>query len=475
MTGTAGMAMLGMTLGTRAIAEASVLRLTDCLFAGTLIVVCASMVSYVSRRQSSSLRFAVWFSALMAVAASPLLSGMMWSRGGVVSARMTPAAVTLPGSWALYVFVVWAGGAAWFLIRLGVGLWRLHALRATLAPVDPAKLEPRVRATLNRPGGFGPVPLCTCERVKVPAVIGFFVPVIVVPPWVLDELSAGELNQVLLHELAHLQRWDGWTNLAQQVIKAVFFFHPAVWWIERKISLEREMACDDAVLAETASPRAYAECLKHLAEKTLLRRSLALAQAVLGRVRQTSMRVARILDTGHSRSGKHGWRAAFSLAALVIVCGLIELNEPHLIAFQDASLATSAAAVDPYVVPPVTRVAFKAPESKTTDVMARVVSRMSPVRAIGAEGNPARAIVTRARFQPATRRAKAASLLHLASARRGEVRGPKLIASDAVFVMFANCGYKPDGEPVYEIEVVHVTVLHPSISSKNNEIQHKEI
>jgi beta-lactamase regulating signal transducer with metallopeptidase domain len=71
-----------------------------------------------------------------------------------------------------------------------------------------------------------------------------------------------------LHELAHLRRYDDWTNLAQKLVKALFFFHPAVWWIEKQVSLEREMACDDAVLAETASPRAYAECLAHLAEKT---------------------------------------------------------------------------------------------------------------------------------------------------------------------------------------------------------------
>ena len=93
-------------------------------------------------------------------------------------------------------------------------------------------------------------------------------PVVVVPGWVMQELSADELNQILLHELAHLRRWDDWTNLAQKVVKALFFFHPAVWWIEKRVSLEREMACDDAVIAETASPRAYAECLTHLAERT---------------------------------------------------------------------------------------------------------------------------------------------------------------------------------------------------------------
>ena len=116
----------------------------------------------------------------------------------------------------------------------------------------------------------------------------------------MQELSADELNQIVLHELAHLRRRDDWTNLAQKMVKALFFFHPAVWWIEQKMSLEREMACDDAVMAETASPRAYAECLAHLAEKTLIQRGVALAQAALGRIRQTSLRVAQILDGNRS-------------------------------------------------------------------------------------------------------------------------------------------------------------------------------
>ena len=90
----------------------------------------------------------------------------------------------------------------------------------------------------------------------------------------MQELSAVELNAILLHELAHLRRWDDWTNLIQKIVGAVLFFHPAVWWIEKKLALEREMACDDLVLAKTASPRAYAECLVSLAEKSLLRRGL---------------------------------------------------------------------------------------------------------------------------------------------------------------------------------------------------------
>jgi hypothetical protein len=159
---------------------------------------------------------------------------------------------------------------------------------------------------------------------------------ILIPCWVMQELSSEELNQILLHELAHFGRWDDWTNLAQKVVKALFFFHPAVWWIEKRVSLEREMACDDAVLAETASPRAYAECLANLAEKTLLHRSIALAQSALGRIRQTSLRVAQILDVNRAPVTARASKPAVSLVAgFALACALGISRTPRLIAFAD--------------------------------------------------------------------------------------------------------------------------------------------
>src|SRR5262249_41116238 len=159
----------------------------------------------------------------------------------------------------------------WYLLRIGVGLWHMRVLRKSCVPIDLASLDSAPRATLESVQATRPVRLCVSDSVHVPTAIGLFSPVVILPPWVIEDMSPGEVNQLLLHEIAHLRRWDDWTNLAQKVVKALFFFHPAVWWIETKVSLEREMACDDAVLAETAKPRAYAECLAHLAEKTLIR------------------------------------------------------------------------------------------------------------------------------------------------------------------------------------------------------------
>lgn len=339
------------------IAYASASRIVDCVVEGSLVAAFADLLLRAARRWNSGTRFAVWFCALTAVAALPFFGAMFagmfgsvgWSHGAVPSpAALTRPEVMLPGSWASWLFGTWAGIAAIGLARVVVGLWRLRGLRQRCIQVDLALLDDELQETLTRFSlsnrTRSPV-LCVSERVSVPTVIGFVNPTVVIPPWLMNELSPSELKQVLLHELAHLQRWDDWTNLAQKILKALMFFHPAVWWIEKQLSLEREMACDDVVIAETANPRAYAECLTHLAEKSFVRRSLALAQAALGRIRQTSLRVAQILDTDQVRTSRSSWRPAMALVAAFAFVSAIGISRaPKLVGFENNSSASTQVA-----------------------------------------------------------------------------------------------------------------------------------
>jgi len=318
------------------IAQASTVQIVYCLVEGTLIAVFTAAALGLSRRQSSVIRFAAWFSALMAIATLPLLAGSLWSHVGGISQSVSHSAITLPGSWALYLFGAWAAISAWHFVGIGRGLWHLHALRKSCVAIDPATLDARLQETMARNQSPRRIALCTSEIAHVPTALGLVKPAIVIPEWVMRELSVDELNQILLHELAHLRRWDDWTNLAQKIVKALFFFHPAVWWIEPRLSLEREMACDEAVLAETASPRAYAECLAHLAEKTLIQRSIALAQAALGKIHQTSLRVSQILDTNRPSSTARSWKPAVSLVAAFALASVFSIaRAPRLIAFSN--------------------------------------------------------------------------------------------------------------------------------------------
>ena len=213
----------------------------------------------------------------------------------------------------------------------------------TCTVIDTATLDPALRATLQAFQPIRPVTLCQSDRMQVPTAIGFLKPLVVIPTWAIQELSAAELNSILIHELAHLRRWDDWTNLAQQVLKALLFFHPAVWWIENKLALEREMACDDAVLAETANPRGYARCLISMAEKSFMRRRLAMAQAAVNRVRQTSLRVANS-RCQPSRATRVWKPALYSVAAFSSICLVSLSHAPELVAFEDQPPDTMASA-----------------------------------------------------------------------------------------------------------------------------------
>ena len=282
-------------------------------------------------RRSSSTRFAVWFVVLVTVGALPWMESLHWG-SRVISVGATKSPILIPGSWAVGMFYGWAAIALGSLGRIVLGLSQIRRLRRTSSPLGAGSLDPALRQALEA-SCKRRISLYVSKSIRVPMATGFFRPMIVIPEWALRDLSVEELRVVLLHEAAHLQRWDDWTNLAQKVLRAVFFFHPVVWWLEGKLALEREMACDDLVVAATSCPRAYAQCLVSLAEKSLGRRNFALAQAAVSRVRHTALRIRQILDG--KRSAPTGvWKPAVGFAATAaIACLLLVSETPKLVGF----------------------------------------------------------------------------------------------------------------------------------------------
>ena len=333
-------------LNLQSLAQLSAERLLNCAAEGMVIALLAWLLLRAVGPQNSGTRFAVWFAALLGIATLPLLGH--WSAADSGLTRRSE--FTMPASWALYISAAWLLIAAARLLRVGLGFWQLHQLRKSCVPVDRATLDASTLKTLEGFESPRPVELCVSDQLRVPTAIGFTKPMVAVPSWTIQELSTGELNAVLLHELAHLRRRDDWTNLVQKVVGAVLFFHPAVWWIERKLALEREMACDDLVLAQakSTSPRAYAECLVALAEKSFLRRGFALAQAAVDRVRQVSLRVAQILDDKRPRATRVWRPAPVLVAGMSVVCLVALSNAPtQLVSFDGGAAPSSLAnAVD---------------------------------------------------------------------------------------------------------------------------------
>lgn len=311
------------------------------LLEGTVLALFVWLLLRILPRQNAGTRFVLWFSALLAMFLLPLFGVQARPKrmaSAASSVSSTFSLITLPVSWALVLFAAWAVIATINLSRVIVGLWQIRKIRLSSDEVDQKTLSSEI-ASLLISDLRRPVSLRLCDRVQVPTAIGFLKPAIVLPRWFLNqnEISQQELKHVLVHELSHLRRGDDWTNLAQKFIKALLFFHPSAWWVEQQLSLEREMACDDEVLRRVASPIDYAQCLKRVAEKSFLRKQIVLAQAIVSRMRQMTLRVAQILDSNRPGTTRI-WKPALPTMVLAAsLCGFSAWTAPALVGFSDAS------------------------------------------------------------------------------------------------------------------------------------------
>jgi bla regulator protein blaR1 len=319
-------------------------RLLYCLVEGSVIALAITAAMRFIPYKSSRTKFLIWFSALLATALLPLIN--LKPEHMEASAATTKALITLPVSVAVYVFAGWAVLAGFGLLRVAAAILEVRRLRMGSEELEVERLDPELQTIVQEFGKLRPVSILFSERVHVPTAVGFRRSAVILPAWMLEEGTPEELKHVLLHELAHLRHRDDWTNLIQKMVKALLFFHPGVWWMERELSMHREIACDDSVLAQTASPRTYAECLARVAEKSFLRRQMAMAQAAVSRMRQLSVRVGRILDPNR-KPATQSWKPAIpAVMALALVSGATVSSAPELVKV-DQSRSTVAASNAP--------------------------------------------------------------------------------------------------------------------------------
>jgi len=193
---------------------------------------------------------------------------------------------------------VWLGIATIRLAYLVLRLVRLRNLKdgASCPRPELQALFERLRLNISRNVG-----LLVSDRQRSPLVLGFVRPIVLIPSDLAAQPDLTEAQHVLTHELAHVRRFDDWANLAQHFVQAVLFFHPAVWWINRKLSLEREIACDDYVLQQTSGPRSYALVLTSVA-KRISQSTPVLAPGVLNSNSQLQQRISMILNTRRNSS-----------------------------------------------------------------------------------------------------------------------------------------------------------------------------
>jgi len=165
-----------------------------------------------------------------------------------------------------WVVCCWVIGVIVLSARHLSGGWRVRRLgRIGISPVSDS-LERKVRNLARRMRIDRAFRLLESTLVEVPTVFGWLRPVILVPVGILGEMSPQQFEMILAHELAHIRRHDYLLNLLQTALETLLFYHPAVWWVSRRIRIERENCCDDFVVATTGERLIYARALTRLVE-----------------------------------------------------------------------------------------------------------------------------------------------------------------------------------------------------------------
>lgn len=163
--------------------------------------------------------------------------------------------------WMALVAVVLVAGIGVRLLWIAAGVARLHRLRRR-ATADTSADFDDLRRTINTSATI----LWTAD-LRHPVTFGFFTPVVLLPD-ALKAADAGALRAVVAHELFHVQRRDWVWLLGEEIVRAVFWFHPAMWWLVSRVQLARETVVDELSILLTNARRTYLDTLMSFADET---------------------------------------------------------------------------------------------------------------------------------------------------------------------------------------------------------------
>jgi beta-lactamase regulating signal transducer with metallopeptidase domain len=305
------------------------------LWQGAILIAVVALAFRFCSRVGPQLRFAVWGFAFVVLLVGPLLNLEAPSS----STATIAAKIHLSAIWEYAIALLWIVLMATRAVQLVVHLSRV---RGTWKCAKPIAADDKVHDLLRR--SSRPVELCSSTDVDSPSVIGFWSPRLLIPEWLLAKLTPEDLHQIVLHELEHLRRGDDWLNLMQKAGMVLFPLNPGLFWVDRRLSAERELACDAGVVASTAQPLEYARCLTRLAEHRSQYRKLALSLAAWSRESDLGRRVFSLLEPAGAWSSRHARLATASLVLVLAIGGVGMARAPHLITFGDAYSAAQPGA-----------------------------------------------------------------------------------------------------------------------------------
>jgi beta-lactamase regulating signal transducer with metallopeptidase domain len=368
--------------------------LFDAALKGALLVLIAAIATYVLRNRSAASRHAVWSAAvighlmipaLVLVLPAwrlPVLPAAEWMQldrtvatpasspaSKAVAPRTSEPGTTMRGtsdpgtgivgritasqpssahsvettrtqlSTIQIIAALWLAGSLLVLLRLAVGTWRVGQLAREGARVEDGVWLSLVQRLANRLGVTRPLILLRGERLAVPVTWGIVYPAVLLPQDA-DTWSEERRRFVLVHEMAHVKRFDALTQLLAQLSLAVFWFDPLVWVAAHRMRVEREHACDDYVIRDGTTPSLYAgellEMVRSIGTRRHDRAAPAFAALAMARRSEFEGRMLAILDPRLDRHTLN--RRGTAMTAMIVA--LLTLPLAAWRPFQQPSVKT---------------------------------------------------------------------------------------------------------------------------------------
>lgn len=329
--------------------------LANWLLQGIALTAATTLLLRLVPRLSATTRYRVWWVAMATLLALPVLNWLpvhpiaqpvvAATAGSAYEVEM-PALSWWPIAVALAAYAVWT---SWSLVRVGRALLHLRAAKRRCREVPLGRQSRLLRWCALRDQGRR-ARLVLSDDVQTASVLGLTSPAIAVAPAVLRVLNNDELDCILVHEWAHVQRRDDFARLVQVLVRATTGLHPAIWWIDRQLHINRETACDDWTINLTGSAKRYAACLTKLAAHNLGMSDAVLLPAVLS-PGDLTRRVTQLLDRRRSTSTKQPVTFTALSLTLLIALGMsvagMQLVRPRAADERIASGSSVVAAAVP--------------------------------------------------------------------------------------------------------------------------------
>ncbi len=343
--------------GFQEVANGTLLMQLNCLWQSAVIAGGVWLALRVFRGPNAATRHAIWWTVLGAVLLLPLMkSTRRESSPKSALIVLAPARTAAPaastaaanshqvraGNAPSALMIGWGLMAGLFLLQLGFSYRRVRGIVRRCRPVpDP------VASRFRRHMAGLPGEVLASDEIVSPMACGFRRPAVILPASLLREISDAELDHILLHEIAHLKRGDQWSNLLARLAGAVLAIHPVALFVLRNIERERELACDEWVVAATGAPRPYAATLARLFELCRLRRSELLATGMADRSSRLGERIETLLDAKFPAQPRTSLRRVALSVVVLLACIGAGASAPSWIAYAQTAAPKAGMRVGP--------------------------------------------------------------------------------------------------------------------------------